>query len=175
MDVHGKAGPSSAHAARYRARLSCWRPSWRCHCCCAWAHVATSWLFVGNVLHHRGGLTLFACSRLGSLHCHAAARSLSSTPPPPLSPPALGAAPQNVKLLSPLYTVCDPFLNFFRGTLRRGRHRGDHAGGRSMHRSGGWRVWVAATAGRGVWGVRAERGCRPCVCCCLTSTREPLS
>eukprot|EP00168_Porphyra_purpurea_P014106 TRINITY_DN3998_c0_g1_i6.p3 TRINITY_DN3998_c0_g1~~TRINITY_DN3998_c0_g1_i6.p3 ORF type:complete len:102 (-),score=33.71 TRINITY_DN3998_c0_g1_i6:212-517(-) len=25
--------------------------------------------------------------------------------------------PQNVKLLSPLYTVCDPFLNFFRGVI----------------------------------------------------------
>lgn len=26
-------------------------------------------------------------------------------------------AAQNVKLLSPLYTVCDPFLNFFRGVI----------------------------------------------------------
>jgi len=38
------------------------------------------------------------------------------------------SVPQNVKLLSPLYTVCDPFLNFFRGMLAYSHTSRQHCG-----------------------------------------------
>lgn len=70
-----------------------------------------------------GVLTFLVCSPPSWHFAWSRGGPLSHHPPPPPLFFALAAAPQNVKLLSPLYTVCDPFLNFFRGTLGRGHPR----------------------------------------------------